>query len=215
MFNKQSIISQDFLNKHNFAEIKHDRFIIDMMYASKKNIVLEPVYNNIGFGNTAIAHKDVVARLISIIPNLEKLELKLKIKDAYRPPIAHLEILKLINVEGLFASKPENSLHCYGAAIDICLADEKGRDLKFPTEVDAYSKKFAKQLAKGIVNPFYKHLVKARQDFMDISYSKEINNRATLNRLMTNVGFKTIESEWWHFELPEAKIRYPLVDWQK
>ena len=64
--------------------------------------------------------------------------LKLRIRDAYRPPVAHRRILELITVEGLFASKPDNSLHCYGTAIGCSLTDEQGRHLKFPTEIVGY-----------------------------------------------------------------------------
>lgn len=207
-------MDRNFLIKNNLTEITSDRFIIDMMYATPENIILHPVYWEVGFGDRAYIHVDAAVRLQELAGELAAQNLKLRIRDAYRPPVAHRRILELITVKGLFASKPENSLHCYGTAIDCCLTDEKGRNLKFPTEIDGYEKKFAKQLAKGETEPFYKHLEKARQDFLDTRYAEEINNRELLKKLMTSVGFETINSEWWHFQLPGGKEDYPMIEWE-
>ncbi len=206
-------MNKDFLEKNHLTEIKGNRFIIDMMYATPENIVMHPVYWEIGFGDCAYLHIDAAVRLQELALELEWLNLKLRICDAYRPPKAHQRILELLPIDGLFASKPENSLHCYGTAIDCCLTDEKGRDLKFPTAVDGYEKKYAKQLSKGITKPFYNHLEKAKQSFLDTHYAEEINNRELLKRLMTSVGFETISNEWWHFQLPKGKEDYPMIDW--
>ena len=211
---KDSAVDRNFLIKNSLTEITGDRFIIDMMYATVENIFLHPVYLEVGFGDRAYVHVDVAVRLQELAAELTSLHLKLRIRDAYRPPVAHKRILDLIKVDGLFASKPENSLHCYGTAIDCCLTDEKGRNLKFPTEVDGYDKKYAKQIAKGDTEAFYKHLEKARHDFMDTKYAEEINNRMLLKKLMTSVGFETIGSEWWHYQLPGGKEDYPMIDWE-
>jgi len=205
----------DFLKAHDFAEISGDRFIIDMMYAGTDNITMFPVYKDIGFGSRAIAHVDAVVRLYQLSIELQKLHLKMRICDAYRPPIAHETIKKLVPVEGLFASCAERSLHCYGTAIDCCLTDEKGRNLKYPTEIDAYNIKYARQLARGDSAEYYEHLKKARQDFYADGYEEAINNREFLKQLMTSVGFETIGSEWWHYQLPEGRTAYPLVPWSK
>lgn len=204
---------QDFLQKHDFAEIDGEPFIVDMMYAQNENIALRPVYQEIGFGGKALVHVDLAACLQQLAPRLASEGLKLRICDAYRPPLAHQLLLKSVPVEGLFASVPQNSLHCYGTAIDCCLADEKGRNLLFPTEVDAYEIKYARQLARGETAAYYKHLQKARQDFYASGFEAAINNRELLKKMMTAVGFETIGSEWWHYQLPEGRSAYPMVDW--
>ncbi len=86
--------------------------------------------------------------------------------------------------------------------------------MKFPTEVDGYEKKYAKQIAKGDTEAFYKHLERARQDFWDTRYAEEINNRELLKKIMISVGFETISSEWWHFQLPDGKKDYPMIEWK-
>lgn len=217
-FKKKEVpINPEFLKKNNFVEIKNDdRIIVDMMYAKSENIFLRPIYQEVGFGKNAIVHVDVAVRLRQISDELERLNLRIRLCDAYRPPIAHRRALSLIPVQGFFASSPEKSKHCYGTAIDVVLTDEKGRNLRFPTEVDAYEKKYAKQIAKGIVEPFYKHLERARQDFMDTRHAEEINNRELLKRVMLNAGFEAISTEWWHYQLPEGGLdgeEYPFVEW--
>ncbi len=207
-------MDRNFLIKNNLTEISGSFFIIDMMYATSENMVMRPVYKEVGFGDRAYAHLDVAVRLQELASQLADQELKLRIRDAYRPPVAHRRFLELVPVEGFFASRPENSLHCYGTAIDCCLTDLKGRNLKFPTEVDAYEKKYAKQIAKGVTEPFYKHLEKARQDFLDTRYAEEINNRELLKKIMTSVGFEPISSEWWHFQLPGGKDDNPMIEWE-
>ncbi len=204
-----------FLKNNNLVELNNTHFIIDMMYAVPENITMHPVYEEVGFGNRAYVHIDVAERLKTVISRLSELNLRLRIRDAYRPPVAHQRILQIIPVEGLFASKAENSLHCYGTAIDCCLTDEKGHNLKFPTEIDAYKKKYAKQIAFGKTDDFYKHFTKARSDYFDMKMVKAINNRELLKKIMTEAGFEGIGSEWWHFQLPEGKTLYPIINWQE
>ena len=57
-------------------------------------------------------------------------------------------------------------------------------------------------------------LFRSRQDFLDTRYAEEINNRELLKKLMTSVGFETINSEWWHFQLPGGKEDYPMIEWE-
>lgn len=42
-----------FLTNNNLVELKGEPFIIDMMYALPKNIIMSPVYQEVGFGNKA------------------------------------------------------------------------------------------------------------------------------------------------------------------
>ncbi len=82
-------MDRDFLIKNSLTEISGSSFIIDMMYATSENIVMRPVYREVGFGNRAYAHLDVAVRLQELAGELAKLEMKLRITDAYRPPVAH------------------------------------------------------------------------------------------------------------------------------
>ncbi len=206
-------MKDSFLKKYNLVEIKGDTFIIDMMYAVTENITMHPVYEEVGFGNKAYARIEVADKLQKVAEHLKKLNLKMRIRDAYRPPVAHQRILQILPVKGLFASKAENSLHCYGTAIDCCLTDVNGHDLEYPTAIDAYEKKYAKQIADGKTDEFYQHFAKAGTDYFDEKIEQAIKNRELLKKIMTDCGFEGINSEWWHFQLPKGKELYPLIEW--
>ena len=195
----------------DYIEIKGERFIISMMYASTENMTQTDVYNQIGFGNRAFVHKDMWEKISKLIPILQQQKLKLKIFDAYRPPLAHKILKEIIPMEGFFAASPERSQHCRATAIDVCLCDEDGKELAYPTKVDAYTKEFARQIAQGQTQNFLQHLQKARHDYMAEGIETEIKNREFLKKLMQEVGLEPIPHEWWHYNLPNGKD-YPLCE---
>ena len=41
---------------------------------------------------------------------------------------------------------------------------------------------------------------------------KQKTNRHTLLAIMTIAGFSPIESEWWHYELPNSVNRFEIFD---
>lgn len=75
----------------NLIEINDPHFIVELMYAgTNHNMTGQPVYQQIGFGNKAFVHKDLWDKLKNLIPFLEQKGWKLKIYDAYRPPLARI-----------------------------------------------------------------------------------------------------------------------------
>ena len=199
---------------NNLIEIKNDdNFIIDMMYASlKNNMTGVAVYEEIGLGNRAFIHKDMWEKLKLVIPYLQAHNLKIKICDAYRPPLAHARMREIIPQPGFFASSPERSQHCHGTAVDVCLCDKDGAELVYPTKVDAFDAGYAKQVQSGKVEPFFDHLKKARHDY-DGASAQALNNREELRRLMESVGLESFIAEWWHYDLPNGRSEaYPMID---
>ena len=197
------------MNK-NLVQITDPHFIIDMIYARANNMVGRAVYKEIGFGNHAYLHKDAAEKLLSLIPALEKGGYKMRICDAYRPPLAHNKLLEIIPIEGFFAKNYERSNHCHGTAVDICLTNLEGNNLTYPTEIDAYELRFHQQVIKGEFQEFQKHLVKARHDYMGAS-KEAIENRAFLKALMETHGFESIPHEWWHYNL-QGWANYPVIN---
>lgn len=197
----------------NLIEISGDPFIIEMMYARKENMVGQDVYQQIGFGNKAYVHKDMWACLQKLIPWLKEHKLKMKICDAYRPPLAHKKLKEIIPQPGFFASAPERSQHCHGTAVDVILTDENGNELCYPTKVDAYRPDFAKEVQSGNFKDFFEYLKKARHDYEDASIPKEIANRRELKNLMESIGLVAISNEWWHYDLPNGiSENYPIIE---
>ncbi|MBP5699188.1 MAG: hypothetical protein J6W96_06650 [Alphaproteobacteria bacterium] len=199
--------------ENEYIEIKHERFIVDMMYARANNMLGQAIYQEIGWGNKAVVHKDLWQKLENLVPELVKNKMKMKICDAYRPKIAHEMMKKLIPMKGFFADNAERSQHCLGTAVDVCLCDEYGQELSYPTKVDAYDAVLSKQVLSGNIGAFTEHLKKARHDYFAEGLKKEIENREFLKNLMESVGLESIQHEWWHYNLPNGKIdNYPIVD---
>lgn len=190
---------------------ENPHFIIDMMYARKNNMTGRAVYEEIGFGNKAYVHKKVAEKLLSLVPILEENDYKMRICDAYRPPLAHNKLLEIIPREGFFAATAERSNHCHGTAVDVCLTDVNGNNLDYPTQIDAYEDKYRLQVADGNFDEFFIHLKKARHDYMEAS-DLQIANRKFLKDLMESHGFSSISHEWWHYNINDYAL-YPLVEW--
>ena len=200
---------------HKLVEIKNnDTFIIEMMYASVDNMTGIDVYNQIGFGNVAYVHQDVWYKLKNVIPILKRLNLKMKICDAFRPISAHKRLKEIIPIDGFFAISAERSQHCRATAIDVVLCDMNGVELKYPTNVDAYDKDLSIKLLNGDSDEFMKYLKLARHDYQDEAMQEEIKNRIQLKSIMESIGFDALVHEWWHYNLSNGKdeIKYPALD---
>jgi len=171
------------------------------------------VYKEIGYGNAAYMHVDVKSALLKLVPFLEENSLKMRICDAYRPPVAHKKLLEIIprSKAKFFAETPEKSSHCHGTAIDICLTDIHGHNLIYPTEIDAYEKHFQKQVSIGRFDEFDLHLQKARHDYQGAP-AEAIKNREQLKFLMESAGFEAILHEWWHYNI-KGWQNYPVIEW--
>lgn len=203
------------MNK-NLIEIEGSRFIIDMMYARCDNMAGVDVYQQIGLGNHAYVHRDMWEKLQKLIPFLEQNYLKMKICDAYRPPIAHKKLKEIIPMPGFFIATPELSQHCHGTAIDVVLTSEEGEELPYPTLVDAYHPQYALEVQHGQTENFFKHLQKARHDYENPQMKEEIANRKFLKNLMVSGGFDSIPHEWWHYNLPNGKSdAYPMIEYDE
>jgi zinc D-Ala-D-Ala dipeptidase len=93
------------------------------------------------------------------------------------------------------------SLHNYGAAVDLSIADSNGVELDMGTPYDffgeqAHPEKEAALLASGELS------------------SEQIANRQLLREVMKAGKFWGIQTEWWHFNYctrNEAMEKYPLV----
>ena len=99
------------------------------------------------------------------------------------------------------ADPKQHSIHNYGSALDLTVADADGKALDMGTKYDffgdlAYPSKEKQFLASGKLS------------------QKAYQNRLILREAMQAAGFMRIEFEWWHFNAfsrAEAKRRFPVV----
>ena len=194
-------------------KINDPHFVVDLMYAgTMHNMTGSPVYEEIGLGNNAYVHLDLWEALKRLIPYLDKTGYRLKIYDAWRPVEAHKRLFALIPQDGFFIPEPSKSPHCRATAVDVALLDADGNEFAYPTQVDAYDAKYAKEVQAGNLKGFFEYLKKASHLYQDESIAEAIRNRDELRRLMESIGLVPVPRmhEWWHYELPEARTeKYP------
>ena len=165
--------------------------LVELKYATTDNFMKKDVY---GCLKRAYLQKETIAKLKKAQQILEKDHpgYHLLIYDAARPLSKQWELWNTLTEyppakrRTYVADPKEHSIHNYGSAIDLTVADEKGKPLDMGTKFDffgemAYPKEEARLLKAGKLSP------------------KAIDNRLILRKAMTQAGFTGIEYEWWHF----------------
>ncbi len=195
----------------DYVKVEGERFVVRLMYAGMQNMSGRAVYQETGWGNVAVVHRDLFAALQKTVPVLEKHNLYMLIFDAYRLPEAHNMLVQAVPF-GLFAPEPKLSAHCHATAVDVCLANENLQPLKYPTPVDDYTPENALTVRLGNIAAFQKDVLKARHDYQGAT-AEEKANRLFLKKLMEGVGLESLAHEWWHYSLPDGlnQEKYPLI----
>jgi zinc D-Ala-D-Ala dipeptidase len=160
---------------------------IDLRYGGPDNFTGRPVYGRSHAFLRAEA-ADALGRAVALAAGLG---LGLKILDAYRPPEAQWVLWHHTPDPEFLADPRRGSPHGRGVAIDLTLIDAAGRELEMGTGFDAFTP--ASHHGSALVPEA------ARR------------NRTILLGLMTAAGWDFYRSEWWHYQLHDARARFPLI----
>jgi zinc D-Ala-D-Ala dipeptidase len=160
---------------------------IDLRYATERNFTGQPVYARA----LPLLHPDAAAGLRRAIKLARPLGLRLKLFDLYRPPEAQWKLWHHTPDPEFLAVPWRGSPHGRGVAVDLTLLDEHGQELDMGTEFDAFTPR-SHHGDLGIPVPAQR-------------------NRLVLLGLMTAAGFDFYRSEWWHYQLFDARALYPLI----
>jgi D-alanyl-D-alanine dipeptidase len=166
----------------------HPRILVELRYATSDNFMKEVLYPG---RVRALLRPPVAAKLARVQESLEKRGLGLKIYDAYRPLSVQKKMWARVPIEGFVANPAKGSNHNRGAAVDLTLVDADGRELPMPSGYDEFSERAHRRYAGGT--------------------EQERANRKILEEAMEAAGFRGLETEWWHFDDPDAK-NYPVLD---
>jgi D-alanyl-D-alanine dipeptidase len=162
---------------------------IALAYATQDNVTGKPIYRP---GSTCWLHEDAAACLAKAVTLAKPLGLRLHIFDAFRPQAAQWALWNHTPDPEFIADPRRGSPHSRGVAIDLTLLDAGGRMLAMGTPFDDFTK---------------------ASHHADTSVSAEAQrNRLLLLGLMTAAGWDFYRNEWWHYQLFEARARYPLVE---
>ena len=161
-------------------------FVYDMKYATIDNFLKEKVYDC----NNCLVRYKTARYLIKANDSLKRLGYKIKFFDCYRPLTIQKKMWKIFPDARYVAKPKKGSNHNRGSAVDITLVNiNNGKDLEMGTPFDFFGNK---------AHHAYSYLPKTVLD-----------NRKLLKSVMESNGFRSITSEWWHYNLinsPRFKV---------
>ena len=161
--------------------------ILELAYATPENFTAKPVYSRA----VCYLHADAEKRLRTAADLARRQSLRLKIFDAFRPSEAQWVLWNHTPDPEFLADPRRGSPHSKGAAVDLTLVDQSGRELDMGTGFDTFS-------------PLSHHAS------TDISHEAQ-RNRFLLLGLMTSAGWDFYSREWWHYQLFNSRD-YPVLD---
>lgn len=161
---------------------------IDLRYTTTDNFVGIDLYGDL---DKVFMRKEAAEKLKKAQSLLqeERSGYSLLVFDGARPfRVQQLmwDSLHIPNKRNYLAPPSEGSVHNYGCAVDLSIADSLGNELDMGTPYDffgneAQPKYEATMLAQGKLTP------------------AQHANRLLLRRTMKKAGFFDIHTEWWHF----------------
>ncbi len=156
---------------------------VELLYTTKQNFMKRALYPNT---TTTYLRKQAVDALMNVQNELFEKGLGIKIWDAYRPYSVTEQMWEPIKDERYVANPVSGSGHNRGVSVDLTLQSfTTKKELNMGTGFDHFSDT-------------------AHISFKDLPQDV-LNNRILLKNVMEKNGFIVLESEWWHFYLPEAK----------
>ena len=175
------------MNK-DLIEIKESEInvLIDLKYSTEDNFTNKVISSN----QSCFIHKIAYEHLELAVNIAGKINLKLKIFDAYRPVFVQEKLWDYYPDPNFIVPPSKGSPHSRGVAVDITLTDLGGEQLDMGTDFDEFSKL-------------------SYHGSLDIS-EKAYRNRMILLGSMTDAGWDFFRNEWWHYQLFNSKI-YPVI----
>ena len=163
--------------------------IADFRYATSNNFMKQRLYPTIHTSYLRLAAVNVLQKVVG---ELKKENLTLKIFDAYRPYSVTEKMWQAVTDDRYAADPSKGSGHNRGIAVDVTLVDViTKKELPMGTGFDNFSDT-------------------AHTGFTALP-SSIIHNRNILKSVMEKYGFVSLDTEWWHFSLPNAKY-FELLD---
>lgn len=180
------------------------RLRVELMYARADNFTGKQLYTDL---NRAYLHPEAARALVKAQKRLQDLHpgYSLVVYDAARPMAVQQKMWNVVKgtSKNIYVSNPARGggLHNYGLAVDVSIADAKGKLLPMGTKVDHLGKEAHIDTEEVMVK-------------QGILTERERKNRQLLRRVMTEAGYKPLRSEWWHFNFRSrevAKRNYKVI----
>jgi D-alanyl-D-alanine dipeptidase len=161
---------------------------IALAYATSDNFTGRPVYARAG----CYLNPDAASLLQRAVELARPLGLRFRLLDCFRPSEAQWKLWDFRPDPEFLADPRRGSPHSRGAAVDLTLIDDTGASLDMGTDFDAFT-------------PLSHH------GTTRVPASAQ-RNRALLLGIMTAAGWDFYRNEWWHYQLFNARVGYPLLN---
>ncbi len=148
---------------------------IDMKYATEENFVKAKMYEC----SRCFLRPKVAVAVQAAHRDLQKQGLGLKMLDCFRPRPIQWKLWEKVPDPRYVSDPRKGSMHNRGAAVDLTLVDESGREFDMGTPFDFFGRE---------AWPSYTELPDSILD-----------RRKLLTATMEGHGFRGISTEWWHF----------------
>lgn len=166
-------------------------FVYELKYATPDNFLKQAVYDC----GECYLRKSTAEALVKANEAFKQLGYRIKLFDCYRPLSVQKKMWKILPGTHYVANPAKGSKHNRGAAVDLTLVDAQGKELNMGTPFDFFGKE-------------------AHHTYTQ--HSKEVlENRKLLKETLDKFNFKSIYSEWWHYEYrPEMQSKVENFEWQ-
>ena len=166
-------------------------FVYELKYATPDNFLKQAVYDC----GECYLRKSTAEALVKANEAFKQLGYRIKLFDCYRPLSVQKKMWKILPGTHYVANPAKGSKHNRGAAVDLTLVDAQGKELNMGTPFDFFGKEAHHTYTK---------------------HSKEVlENRKLLKETLNKYNFKSIYSEWWHYEYrPEMQSKVENFEWQ-
>jgi len=172
------------LNDSTFVNLKQYSwdFVYDMKYATDDNFLKAKVYD---CAECYLRLKTVKAMMKANAKFMKK-GYRIKLYDCYRPSDIQKKMWSIVPNPIYVANPSKGSIHNRGGAVDISLVDKNGVELNMGTSFDYFG-------------------IEASHN--NKNFSKEVlDNRKLLKKIMLRYNFQSFDSEWWHYNIKNAKL---------
>ncbi|MCB0642521.1 MAG: M15 family metallopeptidase [Phaeodactylibacter sp.] len=158
----------------------------DIRYATTNNFVKQVLYPC----GRCYLRPAVAEALLRVHRQLQQQGKGLKVYDCYRPLAIQWKMWEIVPDPRYVSDPSKGSMHNRGAAVDLTIVDDQGKELDMGTDFEFFGKE---------AWPEY-----------DQHPAEVIANRQLLRSLMEAEGFKGIRTEWWHFSY--SRQSYPISE---
>lgn len=187
-WNQRRAFRKEFVNIQTLSS----DIILDIKYATADNFLKQAVYDC----PQCYLRKATAEALVAAQKEFVKRGYSLKLFDCYRPLSVQKKMWKILPGTHYVANPAKGSKHNRGAAVDLTLVDlATGKELDMGTPFDTFSPR---------AHHTYTQLPK-----------EVLDNRKLLKEVMDKYNFKSIYSEWWHYEYrPEMASPVEDLPWE-